>query len=186
MKETFPFSRGLGSSVTVRLGILMALANSIKETTPIPRENLLKLLIELEGHPDNAVPSFLGGFAVCSLASADHMDGFAYTRLAVKPDPFLRHAGARLQALHRNSARASLPKEISFRQAVENVQRTARIATAFATGEYECCAACSSIILHQPYRQVMIPGFDSTPWRRHRKRARWEAFSAAPVPVSWP
>ena len=36
-----------------------------------------KLLIELEGHPDNAVPSFLGGFAVCAHAAADPADGFA-------------------------------------------------------------------------------------------------------------
>ncbi len=61
-----PISRGLGSSVTVRLGILMGLAELVKESFPITREQLLTLLIELEGHPDNAVPSFLGGFAACA------------------------------------------------------------------------------------------------------------------------
>ena len=61
-----PISRGLGSSVTVRLGVLMALAELVADSFPVTREQLLTLLIELEGHPDNAVPSFLGGFAVCA------------------------------------------------------------------------------------------------------------------------
>jgi len=155
-----PVSRGLGSSVTVRLGVLMGLAELVKESTPIAREDLLNLLIKLEGHPDNAVPSFLGGFAVCSHASGDPKDGFAYTRIAVNPDlsfitlvPDLR--------LSTETARGLLPKEVPFRQAVENVQRTARIATAFATGEYEALRGMFIDHLHQPYRQVMIPGFAS-------------------------
>ncbi len=81
-----PTSRGLGSSVTVRLGILMGLAELVKETHPVSREEILDLLIELEGHPDNAVPSFLGGFAVSAHASERAEDGFSYTRVAVDPE----------------------------------------------------------------------------------------------------
>ena len=43
-------------------------------------------------------------------------------------------------------ARGLLPKEVPFRHAVENAQRTARIAAAFCTGDYGRCAGCSSII----------------------------------------
>src|SRR5271155_482415 len=43
-----PISRGLGSSVTVRLGLLMGLAELVRETVAVPREQILKLLIDLE------------------------------------------------------------------------------------------------------------------------------------------
>jgi homoserine kinase len=153
-----PISRGLGSSVTVRLGILMALAELVRESFPVTREQLLALLIELEGHPDNAVPSFLGGFAVCAHASADPADGFVYTRVPVKPDLAFVTLVPDLK-LSTETARGLLPKEVPFRHAVENAQRTARIAAAFCTGDYASLRGMFVDHFHQPFRQVLIPGF---------------------------
>ena len=154
-----PISRGLGSSVTVRLGVLMGLAELMKESFPVTREQILNLLIELEGHPDNAVPSFLGGFAVCSHATDNPADGFAYTRVTVKPElafvtliPDLR--------LKTETARELLPREVPFGHAVENVQRAARIATAFCVYDYASLRGLFIDHLHQPFRQVLIPGFN--------------------------
>lgn len=153
-----PISRGLGSSVTVRLGVLMGLAELVKDSTPITRDQILKMLIDLEGHPDNAVPSFLGGFAVCAHATDDHADGFAYTRVPVKPELSFVTLVPDLK-LSTETARGLLPKEVPFRYAVENAQRTARIATAFARADYESLRGMFVDHLHQPYRQVLIPGF---------------------------
>jgi len=153
-----PISRGLGSSVTVRLGVLMGLAELVKESHPLSREEILKLLIELEGHPDNAVPSCLGGFAVCAPASENRTDGFVFTRLAVKPELSFITLVPELR-LSTEMARGLLPKEIPFRHAVENVQRTTRIAAAFATGDYASLRGMFIDHLHQPFRQVLIPGF---------------------------
>jgi homoserine kinase len=153
-----PISRGLGSSVTVRLGLLMGLADLVKDSFPITREQILALLIELEGHPDNAVPSFLGGFAVCAHASADPADGFVYTRVAVKPELSFVTLIPELR-LSTEAARGLLPKEVPFRHAVENVQRTTRIAAAFCTGDYSSLRGMFIDHLHQPFRQVLIPGF---------------------------
>ena len=155
-----PISRGLGSSVTVRLGVLMALAELVADSFPVTREQILALLIELEGHPDNAVPSFLGGFAVCAHASADPADGFVYTRVPVKPELSLVTLVPDLK-LSTETARGLLPKEVPFRQAVGNAQRTARIATAFALGDYAALRGMFVDHLHQPYRRVLIPGFDA-------------------------
>ncbi|HEX4141220.1 MAG TPA: homoserine kinase [Candidatus Methylacidiphilales bacterium] len=155
-----PISRGLGSSVTVRLGVLMALAELVADTFPVTREQLLTLLIELEGHPDNAVPSFLGGFAVCAHASADPRDGFVYTRVPVKPELSFVTLVPDLK-LSTETARGLLPKEVPFRHAVDNAQRTARIATAFALGDYAALGGMFVDHLHQPYRRVLIPGFDA-------------------------
>lgn len=57
-----PQSRGLGSSVTVRLGVLHGL-DAIGETK-LGRDKLYELCAELEGHPDNAAPAAFGGFTV--------------------------------------------------------------------------------------------------------------------------
>jgi len=153
-----PISRGLGSSVTVRLGVLMGLAELVKDSFPVTREQLLTMLIELEGHPDNAVPSFLGGFAVCAHASGDAKDGFVYTRAAVKPELSFVTLVPDLK-LSTETARGLLPKEVPFHHAVENAQRTARIAAAFCTGDYASLRGMFVDHLHQPYRQVLIPGF---------------------------
>jgi len=153
-----PISRGLGSSVAVRLGVLMGLAEFVRETLPVTREQILHLLIELEGHPDNAVPSFLGGFAVCAHASDDPADGFAYTRVEVKPELAFVTLVPELR-LSTEMARGLLPKEIPFRHAVENAQRTARIAAAFCTGDYASLHGMFVDHLHQPFRQTLIPGF---------------------------
>jgi homoserine kinase len=153
-----PVSRGLGSSVTVRLGLLLGLAELVRDDALFPREEILRLLIELEGHPDNAVPSLFGGFAVCARASENPVDGFGYTRVPV---------GAQLRfvtlvpelKLSTETARALLPKEVPFRQAVENAQRVARISTLFCTGDYAALRGLFVDHFHQPYRQKLIPGF---------------------------
>jgi homoserine kinase len=125
----------------------------------VTREQLLALLIELEGHPDNAVPSFLGGFAVCAQASVDPADGFVYTRATVRPELALVTLVPELK-LSTEAARGLLPKEIPLREAVENTQRTARIAAAFFSGDYSGLRGMFVDHFHQPFRKALIPGFD--------------------------
>ena len=60
--EQVPRCRGLGSSATVRLGILLGL-NQLSGK-PLDRLTLFRLCAELEGHPDNAAPATFGGFTV--------------------------------------------------------------------------------------------------------------------------
>jgi len=154
-----PVSRGLGSSVTVRLGLLMGLSELVADTHPVTEDELLNLLIELEGHPDNAVPSFLGGFAVSARTSTDPQDGFSYTRVAVKPELHFVTLIPELR-LSTETARGLLPREVPFRHAVENAQRAARITALFCTENYAALRGLFVDHLHQPYRRVLIPGFD--------------------------
>src|ERR1044071_3396669 len=55
-----PVGRGLGSSVTVRLGVI----NGLNELAgcPLQRHEIFEICSRLEGHPDNAAPSVYGGF----------------------------------------------------------------------------------------------------------------------------
>jgi homoserine kinase len=154
-----PVSRGLGSSVTVRLGLLLGLAELVREEFPLSREQILNLLIELEGHPDNAVASFLGGLAVCAHATADPEAGFSYARVPVRDDLSFVALIPDLK-LSTEMARGLLPRELPFIQAVENAQRTARIVAAFCTNDYTGLRGLFLDHFHQPFRRTLIPGFD--------------------------
>jgi homoserine kinase len=153
-----PVSRGLGSSVTVRLGLLMGLAELVRDDFSLSREQILNLLIELEGHPDNAVASFLGGLAVCAHASSDPDAGYSYARVPVRPELSFVALIPELK-LSTETARRLLPSNIALGQAVDNAQRTARIVAAFCTNDYASLRGLFVDHFHQPYRESLIPGF---------------------------
>jgi len=141
-----PRSRGLGSSVTVRLGLLHALNRLAGD--PLDREDLFLLCSELEGHPDNAAPAEFGGFTV---ASADACLAFpvksALKFVLLIPD----------FEIATPQARKAIPATIPHRDAVLSAVNAARITAAFASGQYEALEGCFADGLHQPYRQPLIP-----------------------------
>jgi len=63
-----PPARGLGSSATAIVAGLMGANALIGE--PLSREKLLELAIDIEGHPDNVVPSLLGGLCMTAKAAS--------------------------------------------------------------------------------------------------------------------
>lgn len=141
-----PVSRGLGSSVTVRLGVIMGL-NRLAGT-PLKPQEILELVAQLEGHPDNATPAMLGGFTVCS-----------NTRYLRVPVSGKLHFVALIpeNGLETRRARAVLPSRVTLHEAVENQQRTALIAAAFCTGRYEALRESFQDHFHQPNRARLMP-----------------------------
>ncbi len=145
-----PPSRGLGSSVTVRLGIIAALNEY--HGSPLPREKVLDLVIGLEGHPDNAVPAFYGGFAVSTSQTYAHVPVSPELKfVAVIPD----------YEVETKEARKVLPANVSLKHAVENIQYSGLIVLAFATSNYELLRGAFRDHLHQPYRFKLIPGCEA-------------------------
>ncbi|MES2307381.1 MAG: homoserine kinase [Verrucomicrobiota bacterium] len=141
-----PMSRGLGSSVTVRLGFLAGLNHLAG--LPLNEEEILDLVIQLEGHPDNAVPAFFGGFACAS------KQGWLYQPIksSLKFVTFIPE-----MELETKKARAVLPKKVSLADAVTNLQNTAIITAAFCTQNYELLQGSFKDTLHQPYRAKLLP-----------------------------
>jgi homoserine kinase len=145
-----PPARGLGSSVTVRLGVAAALNRLADE--PLDDDALLGLVVDLEGHPDNAVPAFHGGFATCAPGR--------YLRVAVKPR--LTFVGLVPDfELETKKARAVLPKTVPLADAIANLQYGALIAAAFAQQDYEKLAGLFEDRWHQPFRARLIPCWDA-------------------------
>ncbi|MDP9291355.1 MAG: homoserine kinase [Verrucomicrobiota bacterium] len=142
-----PRSRGLGSSVTVRLGILCGLCELC--ANPLTRDHLFELCAALEGHPDNAAPAAYGGFTICgpenSVARFEVSSQLKFVLLI--PDFEIATA----------DARKVLPEKISHRAATENTANACRITAAFASRNYEQLRGAFTDHLHQDYREPLIP-----------------------------
>ncbi len=145
-----PLARGLGSSVTARLGCVAALNQICGE--PLDRKALFQIVSDLEGHPDNAAPAVFGGFTASTL-----VDGEARTvRFPVSPR-------ARFVTLIPNfevstpMARKLVPQEFSKADTVHCLTRVALITAAFASGNLEALRGCFDDRIHQPYREQLIP-----------------------------
>jgi homoserine kinase len=145
-----PLARGLGSSVTARLGCVAALNQLSGE--PLSRGDLLDLVTELEGHPDNAAPAVYGGVTASGVV-----------RGAVRCVRF--PVAQRLKfvtlipdfEISTPEARRLVPMQFSKRDTVHSLNRTALITAAFAAGDYEALRGCFDDCLHQPYREALLP-----------------------------
>ena len=142
-----PRSRGMGSSVTVRLGLLAGL-NELAGA-PLDRTALFAICAELEGHPDNAAPAAFGGFTVAG--------GKEVARFEVGPELHFVMLIPDFE-ISTPDARRALPDTIDRLGAARSCANACRITAAFASGNYEMLAGSFEDHLHQPYReQALIP-----------------------------
>ncbi|HWB60577.1 MAG TPA: homoserine kinase [Chthoniobacteraceae bacterium] len=145
-----PTARGLGSSVTVRLGILHAL-NELSRR-PLIRDDLFQLCADLEGHPDNAAPGEFGGFAVAHSSDEGARCITAPVSSALKFVVLI--PGFEVKTA---DARRVMPKSMPHKQAVASAINAANITAAFLYQQYELLSGCFTDYLHQPYRQPLVP-----------------------------
>lgn len=142
-----PRARGLGSSVTVRLGVLHGL-NQLSGS-PLNRQEIFELCAALEGHPDNSAPAEFGGFTIArpdGTLQRYRVDRKLEFALLI-PDFEVSTA----------DARSVLPKRVPLREAVISLSNACAIAGAFASREYEKLVGCFDDRLHQPFRQKLVP-----------------------------
>lgn len=149
-----PMSRGLGSSVTLRAGVVAAL-NELTGAK-LTKDDLCSLVTQLEGHPDNATPAVIGGFCVarCDAHTGELLGvlrkpiGRDLCFVVVSPD----------QELETKKARGILPKELPYFDAVKSVNSATYVVAAFLSGEYDRLRHAVKDFLHEPYRLPLIPG----------------------------
>ncbi len=144
-----PRSRGLGSSVTVRLGVLHAL-NALLEH-PLKRAQIFGLCAELEGHPDNAAPAEFGGFVVARQNRHQKFPVNPRLRFVLLIPAF---------EVKTAEARSVLPNEVDRLRAVESCGNACAITAAFASGSYEALRGLWHDHLHQPFRATFVPFLD--------------------------
>lgn len=144
-----PRSRGLGSSVTVRLGTIQALNELCGR--PLGGDELFEICSELEGHPDNAAAAAYGGFNVVNGQQHQAFPVSNRLRFVLLIPNF---------EIATNEARRLLPAKIDRVHAVENCRNTSIITAAFASKEYNRLSGAFADRLHQPFRKPLIPFLD--------------------------
>jgi homoserine kinase len=155
--EPFPFSwsiagevppsRGLGSSVTVRLGLLHGL--NVLCDMPLLPPQIFQICARLEGHPDNAGPAAFGGFTVTGGPGEP-------VRFEVSPELQFVLLIPDFE-VSTPEARRVLPAQLERLSAVRSCVNACRITAAFATRHYEQLRGAFADGLHQPFRQGLIP-----------------------------
>jgi homoserine kinase len=148
IKGDVPRSRGLGSSVTVRLGVLMGL-NELAGR-PLGKDRLYRLCSEAEGHPDNVGPALFGGFVVAS-NNTEWIQFPVDDALGVVlliPD----------YEVETSLARAALPEAVPHGHAARNTAHACTLVAAFATRQYDRIRNALADYLHQPYRKHLVHG----------------------------
>jgi homoserine kinase len=149
-----PSARGLGGSVTVRLGVLHGL-NELSGR-PLDRDQIFELCAELEGHPDNAAPASFGGFTVArnSTTGPRTLQRFNVSQrlyfILLVPD----------FEIATSAARKILPAKIDRLEAVRSCANACAVTAAFASRDYEKLRGAFGDHLHQPFRKKLIPYFD--------------------------
>jgi homoserine kinase len=147
-----PPARGLGSSATAIVAGLMGANALIGE--PLSREKLLELAIDIEGHPDNVVPSLLGGLCMTAKAASHRWRvircEWSPEVLAVVAIPAIR--------LSTSEARRVMPKVIAIPDAVTNLGSLTLLLQGLRTGNGDLIADGMHDRIHEPYRWGLIQG----------------------------
>ena len=154
VENNVPLGKGMGGSAA---GAVLGVAIGAELAEKRPDEGTLaQFITEIEGHPDNGIPAFLGGIVIAA-QNSDRPPSYArfdpppglYAIVCV-PDFDMPTA----------EARAVLPTSYSRRDAVFNIQRASLLAAAFASGKLDLLRDAMHDRIHQPYRANFVPGLE--------------------------
>lgn len=145
-----PLVSGMGSSSAALLTGMLG-ANALLGN-PFPREEVLTMATQSEGHPDNVVPAMLGGLVASVISQGEVVSRKLLVSpiviTVVMPDFYFPT----------KSAREILPEFVLRQDAVFNLSRAVLVIRALETGDLELLGEVMEDSLHQPYRLPLIPG----------------------------
>jgi len=141
-----PSGRGFGSSAAAVVAGLVA--GRALGGTDHPDSELLRLAVEIEGHPDNVAPCLFGGLTVTGGARTIRLDPPSNIK------PLLCVAPSRMAT---DLARAALPSDVARADAVENIGRSSLLIASLASGRADTLMEATEDLLHQPRRFELMP-----------------------------
>lgn len=146
-----PLSRGLGSSSAAIVGGLV-MANEIAGN-PLSNDDLLKLAVEIEGHPDNVAPALLGGFVI----SFKEKNDIIAKKIDV-PQSLAATVIVPEFQLSTKESRQAIPANIPLEDAVFNIGRASLLVASLMGQDYKMMSYALADKLHQNYRAALVPG----------------------------
>lgn len=153
IQNASPMSRGLGSSAScIVAGVLGAAAFSKRSFT---KQELLRVCLHLEHHPDNLAPALYGNLCSSFLENEQPYvslyqvhEKFAF--VTVIPDYEVQTA----------AARAILPDQMSYGDAVYQMGRCVALCRALETGDHELLSHACQDRMQEPYRKTLIKDYE--------------------------
>lgn len=167
-----PLARGLGSSSSAIIGGLAAAAHISGEL--ISEEDFIQLAVELEKHPDNVVPTLVGGLTINFYCN----NSFDYYKIDVDQSLNFILAVPDYE-LKTEDLRRVLPQKIDYSQAISNLSRISLLTAAFANKDYSLLKTAMEDQMHQPYRKKLIKNFDQLLETAYKNGAYGAALSGA-------
>ena len=149
IKNDIPLARGLGSSSSaIVAGILIAntFAGNVLDT-----QKIVKLAVEMEGHPDNVVPAILGGMVL----TAHDKDNIVYSTVS-NCDDLYYYVMIPDFKLSTEKARSVLPKSYLVSDVINNMAKLGLLVNDLNNGKYDNLRFLLGDKLHQPYRYALI------------------------------
>lgn len=155
-----PVSRGLGSSAAALVGGAVA-ANALLDE-PVAESEIIFALVDIEGHTEQLSAAMFGGLV--GVAPPDERPVPGLTRAGTPSTFGLDLADSLLFALAipdktlpTKQARAALPHEVPFQDAVANLAAIAALTTGLADADPFLVGIGMRDALHQPYRAELLP-----------------------------
>ncbi|HHU31897.1 MAG TPA: homoserine kinase [Clostridia bacterium] len=153
LENNIPIARGLGSSAAAIVG--GALAANLLIPNPLSLEELLLIVTEFEGHPDNVAPALIGGL----ISSIYTTEKIIYKKINPPQDLNLVVAIPDY-TLSTKVARNALPQNIPLQDAVFNIGYSTLLVLALQEGDYNLLGQVMKDKIHQPYRLPLVPGMN--------------------------
>ena len=149
-----PLGKGLGSSAAA-LTAGVVIADHLLDLHWKPNR-ILDEAAKIEGHPDNVAACVLGSI----VASAADVGGAVRAVRVELPASYGVAVVVPDFVLPTSESRIVLPSNYSKADAVFNVQRSALLIAALATGATSAFPAALEDRMHQPYRYALVPGLE--------------------------
>lgn len=147
VRSEIPLARGLGSSAAAIVAGLMA-ADHLYELG-LERTEIYTRAVELEGHPDNVGAALWGGFVLCPRPQ----DGILAAPIRLEPpDGVEAILVVPAEEVATTAARAALPGEVPFDDAVANVAAASQLVLGIERTDLGLIRSGLADRLHQPHR----------------------------------
>jgi len=144
-----PVARGLGSSSTAIIAGLMAANRHLGGI--FNSSDLLKIAIEMEGHPDNVAPALLGGVVLYDTIPYQLPWPAEWRVLTLSPAyPVLTE-----------KARHILPQTVALEDSIFNLRKASVLTYALLREDPDALRSALHDRLHQPYRRQLIREYDT-------------------------
>lgn len=153
-ENTIPIGRGLGSSASAVVGGLVA-GNELSNNA-IPKDVLLAMAANIEGHADNSAAALFGG---CQIVVNDN--GNYVTSRVNLPDDLRAVLFIPEVSMPTDQSRAQLSDEVGRNEAIFNISRAALLVNLLNSGHLSDMHIATQDQLHQRVRTKNFPAINS-------------------------